>query len=341
MWQWFEVPSRCCLRRPLVELRRRDASWQASEPLRQDSKVVLRPWASLVAESSEPRQRRRSKLAAASARSAAPGPGPEASASPGAPRGRRRSRRRPAPAAATAADAAAAPRLAPLRPAAGDDTPAELLLVGRVVAAQGLGGELRVQPLSDFPERFTSPGRRWLRRRGEPAQCWQLLSGRQLPGRELFVLRLAGIEDRTAAEALVGADLLVASSDRPTLAEGEFHLLDLVGLEVRLLPQGRPIGRVEDLIHAGQDLLEISLWGEAPGAGGEATSATALSSEARRLIPFVHAIVPEVHLAEGWLGLTPPPGLLELEGMSGNRPQPGALEGAHPVEEVDASRQAC
>jgi 16S rRNA processing protein RimM len=40
--------------------------------------------------------------------------------------------------------------------------PGELIPVGRFVAAQGLGGELRLLPLSDFPERFTRPGERWL-----------------------------------------------------------------------------------------------------------------------------------------------------------------------------------
>ena len=189
----------------------------------------------------------------------------------------------------------------------------ELMPVGRLVAAQGLRGELRLLPLSDFPERFTRPGPRWLEgRRAEPPQQVELLSGRQLPGRELFVLRLAAIEDRTAAEALVGADLLVAASDRPTLAEGEFHLIDLVGLEVRLLPQGLPIGRVEDLIHAGQDLLEISLWRDGQPVEAEPRGVDGQAQGLRRLIPFVRAIVPEVHPTEGWLGLTPPPGLLEL-----------------------------
>jgi 16S rRNA processing protein RimM len=215
---------------------------------------------------------------------------------------------------ATSVPETAAPSLARSGSGPLDDTAAEdLLLVGRVVAAQGLGGEVRVQPLSDFPERFTSPGRRWLRRRDEPARCCQLLSGRQLPGRELFVLRLAAIDNRTAAETLVGSDFLVAAGERPALAEGEFHLLDLVGLEVRLLPEGRPIGRVEDLIHAGQDLLEISLWSEGPALRAEGSIVSEHGKRARRLIPFVHAIVPEVHLADGWLGVTPPPGLLELD----------------------------
>ena len=218
--------------------------------------------------------------------------------------------------------------------------PGELLVVGRLVAAQGLAGELRVLPLSDFPQRFTRPGRRWLKARGLAARPVDLRSGRQLPGKELFVVRLADVDTRTAAEALVGQELLVQADDRPPLEPGEFHLLDLVGLAVRLLEAGQPpggngapasanaaseagereqadktgttsvanagmadvvIGRVLDLIHAGNDLLEVELSSEAPGGGGR-----------RVFIPFVEAIVPVVNLSEGWIGITPPAGLLEL-----------------------------
>lgn len=174
----------------------------------------------------------------------------------------------------------------------------ELMVVGKLVAAQGLQGELRLLPLSDFPQRFTKPGRRWLQRRQDPPRPVELLGGRQLPGKQLYVVRFGGVDSREAAEALVGEQLLVLASDRPKLAQGEFHLLDLVGLEVRLLEQGQSIGRVLDLLHAGNDLLEVELnaeWG------------------ARIiLIPFVTAIVPEVHIQAGWIGITPPPGLLEL-----------------------------
>lgn len=188
-------------------------------------------------------------------------------------------------------------------PAVPPEMPQELLVVGRLVAAQGLRGELRLLPLSDFPERFTRPGPRWLRRPNQPpARPVELRGGRPLPGKDLFVIRLTGVDDRTAAEALVGHELLVDAADRPRLAPGEFHLLDLVGLQVRLLGADAvaapSIGVVRDLLHAGNDLLEVEL----DAAHGNRTV----------LIPFVEAIVPVVELQSGWIGLTPPPGLLEL-----------------------------
>ena len=172
----------------------------------------------------------------------------------------------------------------------------EWLAVGKVVGAQGLRGELRVNPASDFPERFTQPGPRWLQRKGTAPKEMMLTSGRQLPGRSLFIVRFKGIENRSAAEALVGQTLLVSSNDRPELEEGEFHLLDLVGLEARLNANDNAVvGTVSDLISGGNDLLEITR-----------------PDKRKLLIPFVEQIVPEVHPKEGWLLITPPPGLLDL-----------------------------
>jgi len=169
------------------------------------------------------------------------------------------------------------------------------LPVGKVVAVQGLKGELRINPASEFPERFTEPGTRWLKARGKAPREIELKSGRQLPGKSVFVVRFEGIDSRDAAEALVGQTLIVPADDRPELEEGEYHLLDLVGLEARLNAEGEAIGTVSDLISGGNELLEIK------------------TQDGRTLmVPFVEAIVPEVHLTDGWLLLTPPPGLLEL-----------------------------
>ena len=170
------------------------------------------------------------------------------------------------------------------------------MTVGKLVAPLGLRGEIKINPRSDFPERFTQPGKRWLQKtkNHEPYEI-KLLSGRQLPGKKIFVVRFEGINNRTEAQLLIGNNLLVPTSHRPKLAKGEFHLLDLVGLEARLNPDEPGIGKVSDLKSAGNDLLEIEL------------------TEGRKvLIPLVQEIVPLIRVNEGWLLLTPPKGLLEL-----------------------------
>ncbi len=169
------------------------------------------------------------------------------------------------------------------------------LTVGKLVSPQGLKGELRVKPLSEFPERFTKPGKRWLQDKQEVPKEVKLLNGRLLPGKEIYIVRFAGIDNRSEAELIIGQNLVVPSSNRPQLKKGEFHFLDLVGLEARLDHNGPGIGQVVNLTNAGNDLLEVKL------------------IEGRKiLIPFVKAIVPEINVKEGWLLVTPPPGLLEL-----------------------------
>ena len=102
------------------------------------------------------------------------------------------------------------------------------LTVGQIVAPQGLQRAVRVNPASDFSERFTKPGKRWLQKAQSDPYEIELLHGRQMPGKSIYVVRFKGINNRTAAETLIGTTLLVHASDRPQLAKDEFHLLDLV-----------------------------------------------------------------------------------------------------------------
>ena len=169
------------------------------------------------------------------------------------------------------------------------------LTVGKLVSPQGLRGEVKVNPTSDFPERFIQPGFRWLQKDNEDPRKIKLKSGRQLPGKSIYIVSFIGINDREAAKSIIGHKLLVPSSERPPLKNGEYHLLDLVGLQVKVIKAGSAIGEVIDLTSAGNDLLEIKL------LNGKVV-----------LIPFVKEIVPEIDLKEGWVIVTPPPGLLEL-----------------------------
>lgn len=203
------------------------------------------------------------------------------------------------------------------------------LEIGTVVAPQGLEGEVRVYSTSDFPERFEQPGFRWLQspKATEP-QVVELLAGRQMPGKNLYVVQLAGIENRNQAEVLLGCKLLVRQSDRPSLPEDEYHVSDLIDLQVFNQLTGENLGVVTDVFTAGNDLLEVKLHQqpeqtveEAPKPDLSNISRTSKRRKQRPkkprkpvtvLIPFVKEIVPVVNLAAGCLEITPPPGLLEV-----------------------------
>ncbi|HEY9748760.1 MAG TPA: ribosome maturation factor RimM [Allocoleopsis sp.] len=174
------------------------------------------------------------------------------------------------------------------------------LEIGKIVSAQGLKGEVRVYPDSDFPERFEQPGTRWLLPLGatEP-QAIELVRGRYLHGKGMYVVQLEGIRDRDQAEALRGCKLLVPESDRPQLEEGEFHVIDLIGLEVFDQATQTLLGTVTDVVPAGNDLLEVKL------------SQPKNPKQSTVLVPFVNEIVPVVDLVARKVEITPPPGLIE------------------------------
>jgi len=177
------------------------------------------------------------------------------------------------------------------------------LEIGKIVAPQGLAGEVRVYPESDFPERFEEPGTRWLLRPGDMSpQPIELLSGRYIEGKNLYVLKLKGVNHRSQAEMLRGSLLFVPMSDRPQLGDDEYHVLDLIGLEVFMQESGQLVGVVVDIIAAGNDLLEVKLdQSFAEDKAGKIVT-----------IPFVMAIVPVVDLENRRVEITPPIGLLEI-----------------------------
>ena len=188
----------------------------------------------------------------------------------------------------------------------------EWLEIGKIVAPQGLNGEVRVYPDSDFPERFVQPGRRWLLCPGEKEpRPIELLGGRYIEGKGIYAIEVAGVEDRNSAEALRGCLLMVPESDRPILAEDEYHVLDLIGLEVFVQESGESVGTVVDVIAAGNDLLQVKLH---PSSVDGKEQMTKDKGQKTVLIPFVKAIAPVVDLSAKRIEITPPPGLLEING---------------------------
>ena len=214
---------------------------------------------------------------------------------------------------------------------------AHWMLIGRIVGAHGLKGHVKVYAESDFPERFVVPGDRWLQKPSDPQPSLiKLVSGRYLEGKNQYVIKLAGVDDRDQAEALRQAELLVPESDRLSLEPGEFHVSDLIGLTVINKTDQTTVGTVTDVFTTGHDLLEVTVKAAledettlAPAtettvshASMRAKAVQKLKRQAKRkakkkkpktlLIPFVEEIVPNVDIATGRIEITPPPGLTDL-----------------------------
>ena len=110
----------------------------------------------------------------------------------------------------------------------------EWLIVGLITSCHGINGQVKVKSLSDFEERFLKPGMIWLQKENEPPSKIELVSGFKQPGKETFVVKFQGINTRNHAEQLKTFKILVKTDKLPKLKKEEFHLLELINLEVKL-----------------------------------------------------------------------------------------------------------
>ena len=123
--------------------------------------------------------------------------------------------------------------------------------VGRITRAHGLSGEVAVLVLSDVPDRFA------------PGAVVQLEDGRTLtvsasrPHKDRMLVTFREVADRTAAEALQRAILVVPESSSPPLPEGSWWDHQLKGCSVRT-EDGRALGELREVIHtAANDVWSV------------------------------------------------------------------------------------
>jgi 16S rRNA processing protein RimM len=169
------------------------------------------------------------------------------------------------------------------------------LTVGRVVKAHGISGELVVEIRTDDPAARFAPGNT-LRARGSGGGGERdfVIDQAREHGARLLV-RLAGVNDRDAADALRGSLFVVDSDDLPPIDEPDtYYDHQLEGLRVRTAA-GQEVGIVSEVLHTG---------------AGELLAVKRESGEL--LVPFVGAIVTSVSLEDGVIDIDPPEGLLEL-----------------------------
>ena len=165
-----------------------------------------------------------------------------------------------------------------------------LVGLGRVSGAHGIRGAVKVRADAEAtttdPEVFTALGEIWI-----GGQSYQVREAGSL--KTQVILKLAGVDTRNQAEALVG---LAVEGDRvrfPPLPEGEYYWFQVLGLPVINVADGALLGYLEEIIPTpAHDVYVVR------------------AGEREVLLPAVEDVIVEINLEEGVLKASPPEGLL-------------------------------
>ena len=158
--------------------------------------------------------------------------------------------------------------------------------MGRIGAAHGIKGEVRIQSFTEEPLALADYGPLST---NKPGLMIEIENARATTN--VLVARLKGVTDRNAAEKLNGVELYVDRDKLPPPDEDDdYYHADLIGLEARL-DDGSVLGKVTAIPNFGAgDLLEVR---------DERSGDT-------YLYPFTKTVVPEVKIADGYLVIEVP-----------------------------------
>jgi len=170
----------------------------------------------------------------------------------------------------------------------------DLVLLGEVTKPHGIRGEVCVKCHADSPGVFLRLPSVLLERPDRPgAKPRPVRVDGLREHKSSLLVRLAGVEDRNAAEELRGCRLLARAADLPALAEDEVYLHQVEGLAA-VLPDGTRLGVVEAAdASSGQELWSIR-------------------TDNGREVLLPAAFVTGLDLDAGVARVDPPPGLLDL-----------------------------
>jgi 16S rRNA processing protein RimM len=160
------------------------------------------------------------------------------------------------------------------------------LVIGRVLGAHGVKGEVQVEILTDFPERFDVLKMVYVGEELDPAA---VEGCRRRRGKAL--LKLEGCDTRDDARKLCGQSVQVPVDQAVPLGEDEYYLHEIEGLEVRTT-EGKHLGHVVEVIETGSNDVYV-----------------VRNGRQEILIPALSDVVTKVDLEAGLIEVQLPEGL--------------------------------
>jgi 16S rRNA processing protein RimM len=167
-----------------------------------------------------------------------------------------------------------------------EPAPPESLIVGHILAPWGIHGEVKVEVVTDFPERFASGKVVYLN--GYPLEIEKCR-----PHKQHLLVKLATVDSVEAAEKLRGQDLTIPGTELYCLPDGQYYAFQLIGLEV-VTTKGKRLGQITDIMSTTSNDVYI-----VEGKRGEI------------LIPAIEDVVKSIDLKKGKMVIETIEGLLD------------------------------
>ncbi|MBM3162346.1 MAG: 16S rRNA processing protein RimM [Chlorobi bacterium] len=135
----------------------------------------------------------------------------------------------------------------------------ERYLTGTILKPKGLNGEVKVYPVTDYPERFLSRKSCYIGKTGSEAVLCNVVRASLAKG--FAWLFFEGIESREAAEAICGLNLYIEEQELQPMPEGRAYLHELIGLAV-VDGSGNDAGVVTDVLQMpASEVYEVTMSG--------------------------------------------------------------------------------
>ena len=155
------------------------------------------------------------------------------------------------------------------------------ICIGKIVAAHGIRGEVKVQPKNSDPADWGKLGE--FENKDASLTFSVKVTGKSSAN---VRVKIKGIDTRNEAEALIGTEFYVNRDKLPELGEEEYYLQDLIGLKVCLKTPDNVIGKVARFSNFGAgDIIELKLDGQ----------------RETEMLPFTKQYVPEINIAQGYI----------------------------------------
>ncbi len=163
----------------------------------------------------------------------------------------------------------------------------EFIIIGQILAPQGIKGKLKVKVITDFPQRFAPSSTVYINRQPVTIDSTEWHKGR-------VIIQLNTIDSIEAAQRLQGQPIEIHHSQIYSLPEGQYYHFQLIGLEVWTI-QGELLGNITEVLTSESNDNYV-----VKGEGGEI------------LIPAIEDVVKSIDLNKGRIVIEAMPGLLSL-----------------------------